>query len=72
MKKFMIKLKNFIPDTNGQAMTEYVLTVAFITLITIPAIKLIPKAFEAAFKRIITFHSLHLDDLARKISNVFF
>ena len=71
MDKFKNKLKNFVINTNGQAMTEYVLATVLITLITIPAIKLIPKAFEAVFKRIITFHSLHIGDLTKKVANIF-
>lgn len=36
----------------GQAMTEYILTFVLIFLLSVPMIKLIPKAFGYAFNRI--------------------
>jgi len=65
-------MNNFIKNTKAQAMTEYILIIVLIILISIPAIKLILKAFASAFKKITTFHSYHIDDLTRKVSSIIF
>ena len=63
-------IKKLIFENDGQAMTEYILTLSLLVLITIPALKIIPKAFGNVFKQIVRFHSYHLDKLAGKLSGL--
>ena len=53
-------------------MPEYILITGLMVLAVIASVKLIPLAFGHAFNKIITFHSLHMDDLAAIVSSLLF
>ena len=70
MRLSLNKIKKVIFNESGQAMTEYVLTLVLLVVATIPAIKLIPLAFGAAFDKITNYYSLHMGDLVQKVENL--
>lgn len=68
----MKKLRDLISKIDGQMMTEYIIVTVLVTLTMVVTMKLIPRAFTFAFNKIITFHSLHMDELASIISGLLF
>ena len=66
----MKKIRRFILKIDGQMMTEYIIVTVLVTLTMVVAMKLIPIAFTFAFNKIITFHSLHMGELAGIISGL--
>jgi len=56
---------------NGQALTEYVLTLASIILIVIPVLKYFPIVLCKVFNKILRFYSLKLDELYTQFSRIF-
>ncbi len=72
LKIIMKNIISFILKIDGQMMTEYIIVTVLVTLTMVVAMKLIPRAFTFAFNRIITFHSLHMDELSGIISSLLF